>query len=201
MAIGLLAAQQAQAGSFVMLGGEPAASSPSVVMLGRPVARAFPADRQAAPSPDRSIETSALRTTLDESSEAGAAIPPPPDPEPLDVVVWPPVLSRSMMAFGEPRPARPRTVATASRAPFSLPAVFRAGLAGDAFTSTQTPARAAVQEERPLAPSAAAGSAAQPDTPALTERREPQPSRRDRPPAPEAPPSVPATPPPTMRLR
>lgn len=201
VAIGLLAAQQAQAGSFVVLGGEPVANSRSVVILGRPESPVAAADGHAAVPPDRSIETSALRATLDGRGEAAYTLAAPA-PETRDVVAWPPVLSRSMVAFGTPLPARPRAIASANRAPFNLPAVFRAGLAGDAFKSAPTPARAAVQEERPVEPKPADGRAAQPVAPAMTERRETAPpQRRDRPPAPEAPPSVPATPPPTMRLR
>ncbi len=199
IAIGLLLAQQAQAGSFVVLGDRAVVNSPSVVMLGRPASPLAAADGHAAMPPDRGIETSALRTSLDGRGEAAHTLAAPA-PEARHVVAWPPVLSRSMVAFGKPLPAKPRTAASGNRAPLSLPAVFRAGLAGDAFKSAPTPARAAVQEERPVEPKPADGRPTQPDAPAMTERREtPPPQRRDRPPAPEAP-SAPPPPPPTMRL-
>lgn len=211
-AAGVLLAQQGQAASFVVLGGEPVASPRSVLVLGEPAAPLLVVAARAArasPPPDRSIETAALRPTHPVMAEAAADVAPADpaqdvpatvEPDPRYVVAWPPVLSRSMVAFGVPLPERTQTVAMAPRAPFGLPAVFRAGLAGEAFKSAPTPARAAVEE--PVEKKAADGTAQTPateaQTPAVAERKDTTP--QDRAPAPAAPPSVPATPPPTMRL-
>lgn len=196
MATGLLLAQQAQAASFVALGGEPVASPRSVLMLGEPVAVVVAATASAAPPPDRSIETSALGAPDRPKSGSVAT----PDPDPRYVVAWPPRLSRSMVAFGEPLPEEPQTVAMTSRAPLSLPAVFRGGLAGDAFKFAPTPARAAVEQpDKTRQPSGGASSRS--GASAVAERKDTAPPKpRDKAPAPPAPPSVPATPPPTMRL-
>ena len=191
MAAFLLLATQAQATSFIVMGGEPLANPRSVLHLGRPIAPVAASRPSAAPPPDRSIQTAALRL----SDRPPGDLAPARRAGPRPVVAWPPLLSRSMVAFGEPLPVETPTMATAERAPFGLPMVIRGGLAGDAFKSAPTPARAAV-EETPRRP--AADRSPRTETPAVAERREP--SRRDRPTAPEAPPSVPATPPPTMRL-
>ncbi|WP_187969951.1 hypothetical protein [Aquibium microcysteis] len=212
---GFLLAHQAQAASFVVLGGEPVVRPRSVLVLGEPAAPRPAATARAVPPPDRSIETAALRPTHPATAEAAADVVPSaaaPDmpatvePDPRSVVAWPPVLSRSMVAFGVPLPDETQVVALAPRAPFSLPAVFRAGLAGEAFQFAPTPARAAVQEapaekkaakpERP-----ATGRSMEADEDEMAEGRDPAPLKpQDRTPAPAAPPSVPATPPPTMRL-
>ena len=190
MATGLLLAQQAQAASFVTFGGEAADTPRSVLALGEPAS-----PRAAAAGPDRSIETSALREPVAPPREgprggvAAASPGPSAPPAPRAGVAWPPPLSRSMVALGEPRPAEPETVAAEGGSPFGLPTVFRAGLAGDAFTSAPTPAAAATQER-------AADSQPQTQTPVAAERREATP--RDATAA--APPTVPATPQPTMRL-
>ncbi|MDN2583680.1 hypothetical protein [Aquibium sp. ELW1220] len=195
---GLLLAQQAQAASFVVLGGEPVANARSVMVLGEPAAPRLAVAARAAPPPDRSIETSALRPTQPAAAEA-VADAAPAEPDPRYVVAWPPVLSRSMVAFGVPLPAETQKVALAPRSPFSLPAVFRAGLAGDAFHAAPTPARAAVEEEPTK--DKAAKRPAEPDAPAVATNKDTAPLKpQDKTPAPAAPPSVPATPPPAMRL-
>lgn len=201
-AAGLLLSQQAQAASFVVLGGEPLAHARSVLVLGEPAAPRPAAAARAVPPPDRSIETSALRPTQPAAVETVPDVAPA-EPDPRYVVSWPPVLSRSMVAFGEPLPVETRVVALAPRAPFSLPAVFRAGLAGDAFHAAPTPARAAVEDEptEEKADKRAVERSTEAETPAVAERREPAPLKpQDKTPAPSAPPSVPATPPPAMRL-
>lgn len=198
MATGLLLAQQAQASSFVVLGGEPVASPRSVLMLGEPAAVVVAATASAAPPPDRSIETSALGAP--DRPESGSVATP--DPDPRYVVAWPPRLSRSMVAFGEPLPVETRTAALAPRPPLSLPAVFRGGLAGDAFKSAPTPARAAVEQPAAEKTRKPAGGAS-PNSGASTvaERKDTAPLKpQDKAPPPSAPPSVPATPPPTIRL-
>lgn len=195
MATGLLLAQQAHASSFVALGGEPVASPRSVLLLGEPDSPVVVSAASAAPPPDRSIETSALGDTDRTEPKPAAA----PAPDPRYVVAWPPQLSRSMVAFGEPLPVEPQRVVMAARAPLSLPAVFRGGLAGDAFHSAPTPVRAAVEEPAGKA-RPAAGPSSPSRAPAVAERKDSAPLKRDEAPAPAAPPSVPATPPPTMRL-
>lgn len=203
-AAGLLLAQQAQAASFVALGGEPVTRPRSVLVLGEPAAPRPAAPVRAVPAPDRSIETAALRPSHPVVAEAAAADVAPAEPDLRYVVAWPPVLSRSMVAFGVPLPDEPQVVALAPRAPFALPAVFRAGLAGEAFKSAPTPVRAAVEED-PVEPETADGTAPTPatdaQTPTVVERRETAPLKpQEKAPAPAAPPSVPATPPPAMRL-
>ena len=195
IATGLLLAQQAQAASFVTLGGETVASPRSVLLLGEPAPPVVVFPVNAAPSPDRSIETSALVAT--DRPESGSAATP--DADPHYVVAWPPKLSRSMVAFGEPLPVETRMVA--ARAPLSLPAVFRGGLAGDAFKSTPAPARAAVEQPSPdRARTPAGGPSSRSEGSTVAGRKDTTPLKRDEAPAPSAPPSVPATPPPTMRL-
>jgi hypothetical protein len=132
-AAGLLLAQQAQAASFVVLGGEPVVRPRSVLVLGEPAVPRRPATARTAravPPPDRSIETAALRPSHPAMADAAAdAAPAEPaqdapasvEPDPRSMVAWPPVLSRSMVAFGVPLPDEPQVVAMAPRAPFSLP--------------------------------------------------------------------------------
>ena len=193
MATGLFLAQQAQAASFLVLSDGPGDTPRSVQTRGAPASP--PA------APDRSIETSALRQA-NPSPGAGPRGPvaaAPAGAGPRDGTAWPPTLSRSMVAYGEPRPvvpetAAPEAAAPQNRSPFGLPAVFRAGLAGDAFTTAPAPARTA--QERPAAVPAAEDA---PQTPAVAGRREPaRPTTPDA--ATDAPPTVPATPAPTMRL-
>jgi hypothetical protein len=195
MATGLFLAQQAQATSFVVLGSGPVANPRSVILVGEPALMLPTVD---VPPPDRSIRTAALRLTDQPPRETATAVAPAATAGSDDAVAWPPVLSRSMVAFGMPLPAKP-----AARAPFSLPTVFRAGLAGDAFKSTPTPARAAV-EEKPASEKAKKSPTEvtpEPEAPAVAGREETAPLKpRDRAPDPAAPPTVPATPPPTMRL-
>lgn len=216
--IGVLAAPQALAASFVSLGDAPVATSRSIITLGEPssfVALGAPADDPA--KPDRSIETAALPDHGQSPQQAVAAqfgqlAPPEPDEtretDSRYVVAWPPPLSRSMVAFGTPAPQTEQPVIQmAARAPFSLPTVFRGGLIGEAFKTTPSPARAAT-EETPVEETAPAEPAsAQPDQQpsqpaAVAERRDtpPDPSPRDRTPMPPALPTVAPTPPPSMRL-
>ena len=198
MATALLLAQQAQASSFVVLGGEPVASPRSVLLLGDQASPAVASAASAALPPDRSIETSALRRTGEPQRQAVAA----PSPDPRHAVAWPPRLSRSMVAFGEPLPVETQKIAMTARAPLGLPAVFRGGLAGDAFKSAPMPARAAVEQPVPdksRKPAGGASPSSEPSTVAGRKDTAP-PKPQDKAPAPSAPPSAPATPPPTTRL-
>ena len=199
-AAGLLFAQQATASSFMIIGEPPAGPSPSIIVLGEPAKGNPPV--VSAP-PDESIRTAALPEGEELPQETAAGL--------FDYEIearakdWPPPLSVSMVAFGEPLAARPATKAPDRRnARLSLPMVIRGGLIGNAAPVAATPSdiRPAVadqpvrqQTEKPVEPKA----------PAVAEQRESQPptgpSRRDPRPEPAAPPPAPAPPPPpTQRL-
>jgi hypothetical protein len=211
MAIGVLLAHQAQASSFIVLGGEPVREPRSMISLGKPssIVALGAAQPQA---PDRSIETAALPQTTQGSSGLRPTNVAD-EPEAAMVRPWPPAPSRSLLALGEP--AAVVQVATAqSRRPPVLPTVFRGGLAGSAYPVAATPARQAVTEqqvvEKPVAETPAKKQSdrkqetnPQAETqPVVAERKDAPAGRSDRdsPPVPDAPPVVPATPPPVVRL-
>lgn len=199
-ACGLLLAQQAGASSFAVVGAPPSGPSRSIIMLGEPAEEA--PQVVLAPTDDM-IQTAAFSTT-DETSRA--AVAPITDFDERDNAAWPPPLSTSMVAYGEP-PARPRKEGmTGYGGQAGLPMVIRGGLVGEAYpTASAPPASPVLPAPEPRKERMERRAEPKPEAPAVAEQRgslpHDEPPGRNKSPEPAAPPPAPAPPPPpTQRL-
>ena len=196
-ACGLLLAQQAGASSFAVFGAPPTGPSRSIIVIGEP---AFEDSQVVLAPPDDTIRTAAFSGSGETPQDAVAALSSVRQEAADD---WPPALSSSMVAYGEPS-ARPRP--DADGGPAGLPMVIRGGLVGDAYPTTTarseaSPASIGAPRTEPTEKRAGR----KPDAPAVAERRgslpSDTPSGGDKAPDPATTPPAPAPPPPpTQRL-